>query len=248
MAPPFIFALLGLLSASLASAGPIALDNATLLLNGQQALVLNCQFQSLQTGDSCTSGETACIGQQSATCVNGKWQTLPCPSSKQCFALPSVRTNGTFIACTSPNNAASIIAATGIQINIANNCTSLGDAPFLFNNTTPGVGGDDTPSVGNQPNCSDQGTLPGQVITSTPISTAQPTLTLPPTTITLSPEQAYSLVSILSADAQTSPSVPSPAPDNVDNLGENNIGVPPAILLTSRTYLSPTPNPNPTAS
>jgi hypothetical protein len=59
MAPPFIFALLGLLSASLALAGPVALDAATLLLNGQQALVLNCQFQSLQNGSSCT--RTCCV-------------------------------------------------------------------------------------------------------------------------------------------------------------------------------------------
>ena len=50
---PFTFALLAVLTASLASAGPVALDNATLLLNGQQALVLNCQFQNLQVDDSC---------------------------------------------------------------------------------------------------------------------------------------------------------------------------------------------------
>lgn len=50
---PFTFALLTFLTASLASAGPVALDNATLLLNGQQALVLNCQFQSLQLSDPC---------------------------------------------------------------------------------------------------------------------------------------------------------------------------------------------------
>ncbi|KAH9968235.1 hypothetical protein BC827DRAFT_1335530 [Russula dissimulans] len=242
MAPPFIFALLGLLSASLALAGPVALDAATLLLNGQQALVLNCQFQSLQNGSSCTPGEFACLQQQLATCVNGTWQTSSCPSNKQCFALPSVRTNGTFIACTSPNNAASIIAATGIQTDIANNCTSLGDTPFPFptvNNTTPGDGGNDTaPGVNYQPNCSDQGTssLPGQVITSTPITTAQPTLTLPPTTTTLSPEQALSSISLLSVNGQNlPPSVPS-----VVNLGGNTNGAPSVILLTSR----PTPSPS----
>jgi hypothetical protein len=46
-------ALLATLVASLASAGPVTVDNATLLLNGQQALVLNCQFQSLQLNDTC---------------------------------------------------------------------------------------------------------------------------------------------------------------------------------------------------
>jgi len=220
MAPPFILALLGLLSASLALAGPVALDAATLLLNGQQALVLNCQFQSLQNGGSCTPGESACFQQQLATCVNGTWQPLPCPSNKQCFALPSVRTNGTFIACTSPNNAASIIAATGIQTDIANNCTSLGDTPFPFpnvNNTTPGDGGNHTaPGVNDQP-----------------------TLTLPPTTTKLSPEQALSSISLLSVKGQNFPSsVPS-----VANLGGNTNGAPPVILLTSRPGLPPIPSP-----
>jgi hypothetical protein len=52
---PLTFALLAILAASLASAGPVALDNATLLLNGEQALVLNCQFQNLQQNDPCNS-------------------------------------------------------------------------------------------------------------------------------------------------------------------------------------------------
>jgi hypothetical protein len=49
----FTFALLAIFTASLASAAPVAVDNATLLLNGQQALVLNCQFQGLQLNDTC---------------------------------------------------------------------------------------------------------------------------------------------------------------------------------------------------
>jgi hypothetical protein len=52
---PLTFALLAILAASLASAGPVALDDATLLLNGVQALVLNCQFQNLQQSDPCNS-------------------------------------------------------------------------------------------------------------------------------------------------------------------------------------------------
>ncbi len=51
----FTFALLAFFIASLTSAGPVTVDNATLLLNGQQALVLNCQFQSLQLNDPCNS-------------------------------------------------------------------------------------------------------------------------------------------------------------------------------------------------
>jgi len=239
---PFSFALLAIFTASLASAGPVALDNATLLLNGQQALVLNCQFQSLQLSDPCNTGDTACIQGATATCVNGTWQTLPCPSSKSCFALPNVRTNGTFIACTSPNNAASIIAATGIQTDIANNCTSLGNSTLPFstpNNTVPGDDGN---------NCTQGGYAtsppPGQVVTSTPATIFQPTLTLPPTTTTLFPEQASSLISSLSANGQNPPSsVPSPDPSSVNNLGGNTDGGPPVILLTSSLVSSPSPTP-----
>ena len=52
---PLTVALIALLTASLASAGPVALDNATLILNGEQAQILNCEFQSLKTSDPCTS-------------------------------------------------------------------------------------------------------------------------------------------------------------------------------------------------
>ena len=112
----FTFTLLAIFTASLASAGPVIVDNATLLLNGQQALVLNCQFQSLQPNDPCngtccplrgqsflrnanreifTDGDIACVQGATATCLNGTLQTTPCSSNKSCFALPQVRTNGT---------------------------------------------------------------------------------------------------------------------------------------------------------
>jgi hypothetical protein len=55
----FTLALLAIFTASLASAGPVAVDNATLLLNGQQALVLNCQFQGLQLNDTCNGTSAA---------------------------------------------------------------------------------------------------------------------------------------------------------------------------------------------
>jgi hypothetical protein len=147
--------------------------------------------------------------------------------------------NDQFVACTSPNNAASIIAATGIQTDIANNCTSLGNTsfPFSCNNTTPGDGG----------NNSTQGTngtssAPGQVASSTtPLS-----LTLPPTTTTLSPGQASSLIS--SASGSNSPSVASNAPGSVNDLGGNSGSALPVILLTSAPVSSPTPTPTPTPS
>ncbi|KAI0280419.1 hypothetical protein BGY98DRAFT_1088887 [Russula aff. rugulosa BPL654] len=223
----FTFALLAIFTASLASAGPVAVDNATLLLNGQEALVLNCQFQALQVNDPCNDGDTACIQGAAATCVNGTWQTSPCSSSKSCFALPQVRTNGTFIACTSSNNAASIIAATGIQTDIANNCTSLGNTSLPFsapNSTHQGVNGT-SPAPGQVPSFS---------------------LTLPPTTTTLSPEQVSSLFP--SASGSNFPSVPTDTPDSANNLGGNSDGTLPVILLTSAPVSSPIPTLIPTSS
>lgn len=134
--------------------------------------------------------------------------------------------NDQFVACTSPNNAASIIAATGIQTDIANNCTSLGNTSFPFsapNNTIPGDGG----------NNSTQG------INGT--SSAPSTLTLPPTTTTLSPEQVSSLFP--SASGSNSPSVPTNAPDSTNKLGGNSDGSLPVINLTSDPVPSPTPTP-----
>jgi hypothetical protein len=145
--------------------------------------------------------------------------------------------NGQFIACTSPNNAASIIAATGIQADIASNCTSLGNStlPLSTPNNTDG---------GN--NCTQGGygasSSPGQV-SPTPAAIPQPSLTLPPTTTTLPPEQAISLISSLSASVQT---VPSTSPSV--NLGGNAVGVPPVILLTSIPVSSPAPTPASTPS
>jgi hypothetical protein len=147
--------------------------------------------------------------------------------------------NDQFVACTSPNNAASIIVATGVQTDIANNCTSLGNTSFPFsapNNTIPGDGGNNSTQGINGTSA------PGQVVPSTPPLS----LTLPPTTTTLSPEQASSLFS--SASGSNSPSVPSNAPGSVNNLGGNSGGALPVILLTSASASSPTPTPTPTPS
>ena len=147
--------------------------------------------------------------------------------------------NDQFVACTSPNNAASIIAATGIQTDIANNCTSLGNTsfPFSANNTTPGDGGNNSTQGINGTS-----SAPGQAATSTPSLS----LTLPPTTTTLSPEQASSLVS--SASGSNLPSVPSNSPGGVNNLGGKSGSAPPVILLTSAPVSSSTPTPAPTPS
>jgi len=217
---PFTFALLATLTV-LVSASPITLDTATLALNGQKALVQNCQFRALQQSDTCNNNDTACVQGGPATCVNNTWQLSSCPSTKSCFALPQLRANGTFIACTSLNNAASIIAATGIQTNIANNCTSPGDGGtnFPFNNAPPGDGG----------NNNTNGTTP------TPPSSNQPPLTIPPFTTTLSPAQVAGLNSLLSVQG-----FPAPTPEP----GRNPDNGPPVILLTTGP-VSPAPNQTP---
>src|SRR6267154_346677 len=148
--------------------------------------------------------------------------------------------NDQFVACTSPNNAASIIAATGIQTDIANNCTSLGNTSFPFsapNNTIPADGGNNSTQGINGTS-----SAPGQVASSTPPLS----LTLPPTTTTLSPEKASSLIS--SASGLNSPSVPSNTLGSVNNLGGNSDGAPPVIHLTSAPVSSPTPTPTLTPS
>ena len=155
--------------------------------------------------------------------------------------LPSPKLlNDQFIACTSPNNAASIIAATGIQLDIANNCSSLDNTSFPFsalNNTIPGDCGDNSTQGINGTS-----SAPGQVVVSTPPLS----LTLAPITTTLSPEQASSLIS--SASGSNALSVPTNAPGSVNNLGGDSDDALPIILLTSAPVSSPTPTPNPTPS
>jgi len=227
----FILAFLAVLASSLVSAGPVALNNATLLANGQQAQILNSEFESLQVNDPCNTGEVACINNDFAVCIDNAWQTRQCPLTKTCFALPQIRTNGSFIACTSQKNAASIIAATGAQGGITSNSTSGGNITVPF----PTVDSDSSPDDnGGNPDCGDNGN---------PSSPEPVTITvtlLPPTTTTILPNQASSLISSLSANGLLFP-LPtngSPSPSNA----------PPMILLTARPLSSPSPTSFPTPS
>jgi len=240
----FTLALLAALASSLVSAGPVALDNATLLANGQQAQILNSEFESLQVNDPCNTGENACINNTFAVCINNAWETQPCPSSKSCFALPQVRTNGTFIACTSQRNAASIIAATGAQGGITNNSTSCGNItvpfPVIGSNSPPDGAGDcaDEPPApdtthgtnnGGNPDCSEDGH------SSSPGPTTITDTLLPATTMTILPYQALSLISSISAKSLAFPPLPT-------GTGSGSLGdTPPMILLTARPLSSPAP-------
>ncbi|THH07566.1 hypothetical protein EW146_g9278, partial [Bondarzewia mesenterica] len=104
---PILILFLSLLASCVVSAQPLSLDNSTLLANGQNAQRLNEEFADLKKTDACNDGENACIDNAFALCNGTSWTTQRCPSGKQCFALPSIRNNGTFVACTSQNNAQS---------------------------------------------------------------------------------------------------------------------------------------------
>jgi hypothetical protein len=100
----------------LALSAPTSIDSNTLLQNGQAAQQLNAEFLNLKVTDPCNSaciatlllltmrqtrvyyvaGDTACISGLMAQCSNGAWQTQKCPGgTRECFALPSVKNNGT---------------------------------------------------------------------------------------------------------------------------------------------------------
>jgi len=238
----FFLAFLAVLASSLVSAGPVALDNATLLENGRQAQNLNSEFENLLVNDSCNTGETACINNSFAACIDGMWQAHACPSSKTCFALPQVRTNGTFVACTSQRNAASIFAATGAPGGI------ISDSALRKNKTTPfpTVHGDFSPDgVGDCGDGGDGSHSPDHSSSSRhgkgndnnpgsrPVTITTTVTALPPTTTTIRPDQALALISSIFANDL---SLPLPT-----NGSSSSSKAPPKISLTTRPISSPTP-------
>jgi len=177
------------------SAPTAALDAATLLQNAQEAQQLNAQFQSANgtTSGSCNNGDTTCVKNAIATCVNGQFDTSNgrCAATQRCFALPSVKSNGTILACTSKKSAQSLINASGATGGI----TGSGKSGALTASMHP---------------TSASSTLNGTIASATPAGTESVvtvTVTLTPSvpitlssvTQTLSPDQASSLLSSLLA-------------------------------------------------
>ncbi|KAF8992961.1 hypothetical protein BDZ89DRAFT_1030534 [Hymenopellis radicata] len=107
---------------SVAYAAP-AVDSAALEANGLAAQTQNAAFQNLTVNDTCTTGEIACIAGALAQCGNNAWSTTDCPDASQCFSIPSIRSNGTLLQCTSEKDALSIIDATGVSGGIFGNGT-----------------------------------------------------------------------------------------------------------------------------
>ncbi|KAI0316303.1 hypothetical protein OF83DRAFT_1245321 [Amylostereum chailletii] len=149
---PLSFALLAILTASFSLAAPVGADNATLLANGQDAQRLNAEFVNLTTSSPCTDNQNACIKNDFATCSGGKWQTQACPGSKSCFALPNLRSNGTFVACTSPNNALSILTATGATggFNVTDSNNTVIPFPTASNSSTSSTTNSTSPTDGGE--------------------------------------------------------------------------------------------------
>jgi len=216
---PIYFALLALVASPIAWAAPLSLDNSTLLQNGQDAQRLNAEFLSLQQNATCNAGETACISGAFANCNGTAWQTQQCPADQQCFALPMVRNNGTFVACTSESSAQSIVSATGAQGGLVSTAIANSTVPFPIVNTTSSdqnttSSGDDDDNEGDDDDCDsgddngdDDGGSTGDdngTLTVTVTLPANGTATQPPQTQILPPAAASSLLSSLTASGSFS--------------------------------------------
>ncbi|KAI0747060.1 hypothetical protein C8Q80DRAFT_1256709 [Daedaleopsis nitida] len=118
-------ALVSLLFSQVAFCAPAgSLDADVFLQNGKDAQALNAEFATLKASDTCDDGEMACIKDSIAHCANATWKLEACPKTLSCFALPSVREEGTVISCTSNATALSVINASGATGGIAANSTT----------------------------------------------------------------------------------------------------------------------------
>ncbi|KAK0215728.1 hypothetical protein IW262DRAFT_1465444 [Armillaria fumosa] len=185
-----------------------SLDASALLANGQAAQSQNVAFQSLSVNDTCSTGEVACISSDVAQCAGNQWATSPCSGSAQCFALPSVRGNGTFLQCTSEKDAISVIDATGATGGIFGNGTNTSTST---SNSTTSANSTDTASGTS---VDDSGVVT-VTVTLTPTATVFVSTEVPVTT-TLSPDEASSLLASLTGVAGGSVITASPAVSATD--------------------------------
>ncbi|PBK98698.1 hypothetical protein ARMGADRAFT_986617 [Armillaria gallica] len=186
-----------------------SLDASALLANGQAAQSQNVAFQNLSVNDTCSTGEVACISSEVAQCADNQWATSPCSGSSQCFALPSVRGNGTFLQCTSEKDATSVIDATGATGGIFGNGTDTS------NSTTSGNSTDGNSTDTTSGTSIDDSGIVTVTVTLTPTATVFVSTEVPVTT-TLSPDQASSLLASLTGVAGGSVITVSPAASATD--------------------------------
>ncbi|KAK7040626.1 hypothetical protein R3P38DRAFT_3349200 [Favolaschia claudopus] len=124
-------ALITLALAVVASARPARFGRRAefTLQNGKDALAKTEDFKKLTPDSACTAGTDACINQQFAQCVNGKFVLQPCAPGTICAVLPLVNSPGTSITCTTQADFDARIADTGAKAGDA--------APPPANNTPP---------------------------------------------------------------------------------------------------------------
>jgi hypothetical protein len=94
-------------------AAPAAGNSGFALQNGIDAQELNTEFSTLNVNSPCEGTEVACVDGSFAQCVDGSFQLSQCAGGTQCFALPLVNSPGTTVTCTTEDDAAARIAATG---------------------------------------------------------------------------------------------------------------------------------------
>jgi len=215
-----LFLSLFVLTTFVHSAPTAPIDSTTLLNNALEAQKLNAQFQTANTATgSCTDEDTTCAQGAIASCVNGQFDTSQggCPATQQCFALPSLNSDGTTIACTSEKIALSLIEGAGATGGITGSGSESSIDPASASSTLSGASPSAPTSTDLITPTSAALDEPVVTVTVTVQVLASSTTTLPSVTQTLSPEEASSLLSSLLA--QGGPTI-TPTPGSLNEPSE----------------------------
>src|SRR5215210_4378975 len=78
--------------------------------NADDAEKLTNDFKSLTPNSPCQDGNNACIKDQFAQCVNGKFVLTSCSGNLKCVVLPLVNKPGTSITCSTEQDQLNRIA------------------------------------------------------------------------------------------------------------------------------------------
>lgn len=85
------------------------------VLNGQAAQKLNAYFATLTPNSACTEGQNACVNNNFAQCIEGKFVLQPCGASSVCVALPLVNSMGTSTTCDTESDALTRFSNSGVS-------------------------------------------------------------------------------------------------------------------------------------
>ncbi|KAJ3751059.1 hypothetical protein DFH05DRAFT_1469754 [Lentinula detonsa] len=152
-----------------ASARPMRRD-ATALKNGQDAITLNAQYQTLTAASSCTIGDNACVTGKFAQCVNGKFVLQSCATGTICAAIPLDSPNtGTLTTCTTQSDLDTRLAATG-----ATSSSSVSSSSSSSSSTTASSSLSSSSATGNSSasgSATDNSSSSGNAATASGVST-----------------------------------------------------------------------------